>query len=138
MKWVRWPASRSSGTWSTSRSITTISWTSSAKRRSSTGTPLLTPPTRMPCWPSTIGAYSRITAMIRSAWTLKPNAQVWIDTTQQLWHTDAAGTSWQGGQFVVRGYDGTYSVTVTYNGQTVTVPVTLAAGGSSVVVTLPI
>jgi hypothetical protein len=76
--------------------------------------------------------------MIRSDWTVKPNGQVWIDTTQQLWDTDATGTSWQGGQFGVRGYQGAYQVTVSYAGQTVTVPATLAANGATVAVTLPL
>jgi endo-1,4-beta-xylanase len=77
-------------------------------------------------------------AMLRSDWTVKPNGQVWIDTTQKLWDTDASGTSWAGGQFAVRGFQGTYTVTVTYAGQTITLPATLTADGTGLTVTLPL
>jgi hypothetical protein len=77
-------------------------------------------------------------AIVNLDWSLKPNGQVWVDTTQDQWNTDVTGTSWLGGQFSNRAYLGAYDVTVAYAGQTVVVPATLGGGGLTLNVTVPI
>jgi GH35 family endo-1,4-beta-xylanase len=63
-------------------------------------------------------------------WTIRPAGQVFIDLTQKQWSTDATATAGDGGQATIRGFYGTYEVTVSAGGKTRTVSTELNRGGS--------
>jgi GH35 family endo-1,4-beta-xylanase len=79
-------------------------------------------------------------ALFRSDWSIKANGQAYEDLVFGDWWTDARGTSAWGGQYLTRAFQGSYQVTVNYNGQTVVVPATLGANGLTltVPVTVPL
>jgi hypothetical protein len=63
-------------------------------------------------------------------WTARPAAKVWVDLTQKQWSTDAATKTDANGQSDIRGFFGTYEVTVSSGGKTKTVAAELSPGGS--------
>jgi hypothetical protein len=69
-------------------------------------------------------------------WTARPAAQVWTDLTQKQWHTNVTVPLAAGGQGTVRGFFGTYSVTVTAGAQSKTVQAEIVPGGSRIQVVL--
>ena len=72
--------------------------------------------------------------IFRDDWSMRPAAKVWADLTQHQWSTDATMKTDANGQGNVRGFLGSYEVSVTTaGGKTKTVPeVELLAGGSRV------
>jgi len=69
-------------------------------------------------------------------WTPRPAAQVWIDLTQKQWHTDVTLPTSPGGEATVRGFFGTYAVTVTSGAKSKTVAAEILPGGSRLQITL--
>ncbi|HEX4053768.1 MAG TPA: endo-1,4-beta-xylanase [Tepidisphaeraceae bacterium] len=65
-------------------------------------------------------------------WSAEPAAKVWIDLTQKQWSTDATVKTSDSGLASVRGFYGSYDITVTANGQSKTVTADLTPGGSRV------
>ena len=77
-------------------------------------------------------------ALFRSDWSIKPNGQAWLDLVKDQWWTDEQLASGAGGEAALRGFKGTYEITVTLDGKTVVVPATLTDGGLTLDVTLPV
>ncbi len=65
-------------------------------------------------------------------WTPEPAAKVWIDLTQKQWSTDTTAATDDSGAASVRGFYGSYDITVTHAGQSKTVTADLKPGGSRV------
>lgn len=63
-------------------------------------------------------------------WNLRPIGQVWIDMTQKQWTTDATAATNSDGIATVRGFYGTYDVTVIAGSKQQTVTAELKPGGS--------
>ncbi len=72
-------------------------------------------------------------AMIRQDWTTKPNYDVWNQLVYKDWWTDVQGATGADGVFRVRGFQGDYDVAITANGQTRTVPLTVAPAAGNYV-----
>lgn len=70
--------------------------------------------------------------IFREDWSERPAAKVWKDLTQHQWSTDVSMKTDGSGEAGVRGFLGSYDVTVSVGGKTRTVPVELVAGGSRV------
>lgn len=66
-------------------------------------------------------------ALFRTDWSAKPNGQVWEDLFNSRWTTHATGTSASDGSYSTRGFLGDYVVTVTANGATEKVHVSMPA-----------
>jgi GH35 family endo-1,4-beta-xylanase len=77
-------------------------------------------------------------ALFRSDWSIKPNGQAWLDLVKGQWWTDEQLAAGAGGEAALRGFKGTYEVTVTLDGKTVVIPATLTDGGLTLDVTLPL
>ena len=75
-------------------------------------------------------------ALYGDDWTPRPLAQEWIDLTQKQWSTDVTTSSAVNGGADVRGFFGTYEVTVSFGGKSKTVTARLQPGGTSVAVKL--
>jgi GH35 family endo-1,4-beta-xylanase len=75
-------------------------------------------------------------ALWRKDWTIKPIGQAYIDLVYRTLWTDTSTRTARDGSAQVRGFHGDYEVTVTANGQTKTVPVTLPRAGASLKVSL--
>ncbi|NBC17995.1 MAG: T9SS type A sorting domain-containing protein [Bacteroidetes bacterium] len=75
-------------------------------------------------------------AMFREDWSLKPSGQAFLDLVFDQWWTDETGTTGNQGAVEVRGFLGTYEVTVRLDGMTVTEAVTLTGEGATVEVVL--
>lgn len=67
-------------------------------------------------------------AMFRTDWSTKLNYDVWRNLVYGEWWTDVQGTTGPDGVYRVRGFLGDYDVDVTVNGQTQTLPLTVASG----------
>jgi GH35 family endo-1,4-beta-xylanase len=63
-------------------------------------------------------------------WNMRPIAQTWIDLTQRQWTTDVADDTNGDGVADIRGFYGTYDVTVTASEQRRTVSAELKPGGT--------
>lgn len=57
-------------------------------------------------------------ALIDKDWNLLPNGRVWLDLTERQWMTRSQGVTNTRGQLQVRGFTGSYDVTVTAPGGT--------------------
>lgn len=68
-------------------------------------------------------------AMYRQDWSIKPNGQAYIDLVFDEWWTDEDLVSTAVGLAETRGFKGEYEITVTYNGEQVTVPAVLSDDG---------
>lgn len=68
-------------------------------------------------------------AMYRSDWSSKPNALAYNDLLFREWWTNASGVVDAGGKYAVRGFKGTYHVTVVYGRASKTVTATLDDNG---------
>lgn len=77
-------------------------------------------------------------AMYRSDWSIKPNGEAYLDLVFDEWWTDESLVSDPEGMAELRGFKGDYEITVTLNGETVVLPVTLADGGLQLQVALSI
>jgi GH35 family endo-1,4-beta-xylanase len=77
-------------------------------------------------------------AMFRTDWSIKPNGQAWLDLVKGEWWTDELLTADSSGDAELRGFKGEYEITVTLDGKTVTLPVTLSDDGLALEVTLPL
>ena len=77
-------------------------------------------------------------AMFRSDWSIKPNGEAYLDLVFNQWWTDESLTSDAQGLAALRGFKGEYDITVTLDGKTVVVPVTLSDGGLQLQIALPI
>lgn len=75
-------------------------------------------------------------AYYRADWSLRPAGQVWLDLVTKQWWTNASLTTDAQGQARTRGFLGDYTVTVTRDGATRSVPVTLTHSGTAVAVPL--
>jgi GH35 family endo-1,4-beta-xylanase len=75
-------------------------------------------------------------ALYDDDWTPRPIAREWIDLTQKQWSTDVTTRAAADGSAQVRGFFGTYEVTVSFGGKTRTVTTKLEPGGTSVAVKL--
>ncbi len=81
-------------------------------------------------------SYAPHVSLWRKDWSMKPNAQAWTDLVFKQWWTNAQGRSDKQGAYATRGFLGDYEVSVTFNGRTKQVPVTLAKSGATVTITL--
>jgi GH35 family endo-1,4-beta-xylanase len=77
------------------------------------------------------------TALFNRDWSIRPHGQVYIDLVTRRWHTDETHPTAADGAAVVRGFHGSYDVTVTHAGRTVTTTAALVADGATVEVRLP-
>jgi GH35 family endo-1,4-beta-xylanase len=68
-------------------------------------------------------------AMYRSDWSSKPNALVFNDLVFNQWWTSENGVSDAAGSFTVRGFKGTYNITVVYQRLSKTVAATIDSNG---------
>lgn len=68
-------------------------------------------------------------ALWRKDWTLKPAGKVYVDLVKKQWWTDAEGKTGNGGDYRVRAFLGTYQVSVTYRGKTLTKTTKLGTKG---------
>lgn len=59
-------------------------------------------------------------AYYRKDWSIKPAGQVWMDLVRKQWRTELEGKTDNTGKFTTRGFLGDYTITVTYNGKTIT------------------
>jgi endo-1,4-beta-xylanase len=75
-------------------------------------------------------------ALYRADWSIKPNGQVWSDLIFKQWWTNTTGTSNSSGTYSVRGFLGSYKITVTKNGKTVSQTVQLSKAGGNFTLTL--
>ena len=75
-------------------------------------------------------------AMIRKDWSLKPNAQAWMDLVLKEWWTDVNTTTGSDGSCVTRGFLGDYIITVSADDREKATPVKLTKPGSTTVVAL--
>lgn len=75
-------------------------------------------------------------AMFRKDWSPRPIAAVWKDLIFKQWWTTERGTTGADGTLAVRGFLGSYDITVTANGKTQTAKVQLHQGGTTATVTL--
>ncbi|GHJ41350.1 endo-1,4-beta-xylanase [Streptomyces sp. TS71-3] len=64
-------------------------------------------------------------ALFRADWSAKPNGQAWEDLVRNQWWTDASATTDADGSSTTRGFLGDYTVTVTANGATEKVHVSM-------------
>ena len=55
-------------------------------------------------------------ALYRQDWSIKPNGQAWLDLVKRDWWTNADGVTDASGAYQVRGFNGTYEITVTAAG----------------------
>jgi endo-1,4-beta-xylanase len=69
-------------------------------------------------------------AMLREDWTLKPNGEVWMDLVKGRWWTDEAGQTDPQGRWSLRGFCGSYEVTVTHKGRSQNVQLQLETDGA--------
>jgi hypothetical protein len=76
-------------------------------------------------------------AMFRRDWSLKPNAQAYLELVFDKWWTRAHGRTGASGDFTTRAFKGEHEVTVTAGGATYTRRVTLDWRGAEVVVQAP-
>lgn len=77
-------------------------------------------------------------AMWDRNWNIKPNGRVWQDLWFKKWFTEKLeGVTDSSGDFVGRGFLGTYEISVTHGGLTKTQQVDLPPGGTSVTIDLP-
>ena len=76
-------------------------------------------------------------ALFRSDWSVKPNGQAYLDLVFNEWWTQEEITADAVGAGTVRGFKGDYSVSVSANGITETVNVSLSDNGLSLEVSLP-
>lgn len=77
-----------------------------------------------------------IAAMFRKDWTIKPNGRAYLDLLEREWRTNVRRATDARGQMSVRGFRGTYAVTVRQGNRTVRREVRLSKGGANVTVTL--
>ena len=63
-------------------------------------------------------------------WTLKTSGEQYLDLVYNQWWTRESGKTGADGTFSTRAYYGTYEITVTVNGKTVTKTVTMSKGDS--------
>ncbi len=63
-------------------------------------------------------------------WNIRPIGQTWIDLTQKQWTTDATATTDSSGVASVRGFYGTYEITITTGSKQQTLTTELKPGGS--------
>ena len=70
-------------------------------------------------------------------WTEAPGGRMHRHLVKEKWHTDVTQTTGQDGEFRVRGYKGSYDVTVSHDGYTVTIPIELGDGPLEQVVVVP-
>jgi len=75
-------------------------------------------------------------AMIRKDWTLKPNAQAWMDLVLKQWWTDTTLATGPDGSCATRGFLGDYKITVTVNGREKSILMKLAKPATSAVITM--
>lgn len=76
-------------------------------------------------------------ALWRRDWSIKPAGEAYRNLVFKQWWTDAQGTTDAQGDYRTRGFLGDYEVTVTANGRSKTVPMTLAKTGQPLRVALP-
>ena len=65
-------------------------------------------------------------ALYNADWTIRPHGQVWIDLVHKQWKTDEQKRTGADGHASIRGFFGTYDVTVTAGGKTKTVQADLS------------
>lgn len=65
-------------------------------------------------------------------WSMQPAAKVWIDLTQKQWSTNATVKTNDSGAASVRGFYGSYEITVTSGGESKTITADLTPGGPRV------
>jgi endo-1,4-beta-xylanase len=58
-------------------------------------------------------------------WSLRPHGQAYLDLVGGAWHTDAIATTDAAGVARLRGFKGTYAITVTTGGRSTTTPLRL-------------
>ena len=63
-------------------------------------------------------------------WNLKPSGEQYLDLVYNQWWTQESGTTAADGKYSTRAYYGTYDITVTVNGKTVTKTVSMPKGSS--------
>jgi GH35 family endo-1,4-beta-xylanase len=77
-------------------------------------------------------------AMYRADWSSKKNALVWNDLLFNEWWTNVAQETDGNGRLTVRGFKGTYNVTVRAGREQVTVPVMLSESATAEIVIEPV
>jgi len=75
-------------------------------------------------------------ALWRKDWSIKPAGQAWIDLVRGAWWTEEDGATDATGAFSCRGFLGTYAVTATRDGRSVTETVQLGRAGTTVTLIL--
>lgn len=75
-------------------------------------------------------------ALFRRDWSIKPVGRAWEELVLHKWWTRASGRTNDAGDFRARGFLGDYRVTVSQNGRTRTIPLTLKTGGAGIRVTI--
>lgn len=71
-------------------------------------------------------------ALIRTDWSLKPNYDAYTDLLFNEWWTEEQGETNAEGAYSVRGFRGTYDVTITYQGETINQEIVLDQNSLSV------
>ena len=82
--------------------------------------------------------WRRDAAMFDFSWNIKPNGQAYVDLVLNDWWTEEQLTSDASGEALLRAFKGEYEITVTLNGEEITVPVTLTDGGLVLDIALPL
>jgi GH35 family endo-1,4-beta-xylanase len=77
-------------------------------------------------------------AMYRADWSSKKNALVWNDLLFNEWWTNVARETDSNGRLTVRGFKGTYHITVKVGREQVTVPITLGESATTEIVIEPV
>ena len=77
------------------------------------------------------------TAMWRQDWSEKPSAKVWRELVTKQWSTHTTGTTSQAGFFSPAAHLGTYEITVTTAGKTITTRTTLSKDSPPILVNVP-
>ena len=72
--------------------------------------------------------------MFDEQWNMRPIAQAWIDLTQKQWTTDVTSDTNGDGVTDIRGFYGTYDVTVTAGSLRQTLTADLKPGGTRLTV----
>ncbi|MBK1825468.1 endo-1,4-beta-xylanase [Haloferula rosea] len=75
-------------------------------------------------------------ALWRADWSLKPVGKVFVDLVRNQWWTRESATTNESGECSIRGFLGSYEITVDYDDQVATAELSLTRDGSSQVIRL--
>ncbi|OAQ42001.1 hypothetical protein A5893_02455 [Pedobacter psychrophilus] len=78
-----------------------------------------------------------VAALWDKDWNLRANGKVFTQLVNKTWNTNVSGTTDKAGVFKTRGFNGSYDITVKYNGKEVTNKAVLTSKDLSVNVAIP-